>query len=89
MGVNLNLTMLPAKLKTAGYSTHQIGLSKSKFVSPRKQAQMKLFALSHDPMQANGTLASTPLPICPSTADSTRRMGERRCDGPFTLFANS
>ena len=25
MGVNLNLTMLPAKLKTANYSTHQIG----------------------------------------------------------------
>jgi hypothetical protein len=25
MGVNLNLTMLPAKLKPAGYATHQIG----------------------------------------------------------------
>ena len=25
MGINLNLTMLPAKLKTVGYATHQIG----------------------------------------------------------------
>jgi hypothetical protein len=49
MGVNLNLTMLPAKLKTANYATHQIGWS---VISGEHRA----ISFSR---QASGTLATT------------------------------
>jgi hypothetical protein len=57
MGVNLNLTMLPAKLKTANYATHQIGWS---VINGEHHAISFL-------RQASGTLASTRLLIFRST----------------------
>jgi hypothetical protein len=77
-GVDLRMTMLPAKLKQAGYSTHMTGCvfmlrPKDSFPFPGPLSLQQTLGLIDNcrPPTANGTLELAARPIFPSTAALT------------------